>query len=257
MQKLLFLGTCAADFSAKLSGECADRFDADARRASCALFDGHFMIDCGPHCLDSLRIAACDPAQITDVFVTHLHDDHFDLQNLAMIAAAGDRVLHVWVREDADLPPIERVVWKKMKLYHRYAFADGYTVTGVDANHDQSFYPQWLLLEHDGKKLLYATDGGWFIHAAYCYLQNAKLDCMVLDATCGDYLGDYRMGEHNSIPMIRLMLPSLCSFGVIDADTKVVLTHIAPSLHQPHDQIQASVEKDHMIVAYDGMLLSV
>ena len=61
MIQFTFLGTCAADFSPRLTGDCKNRFDRDARRASCALINGRYLLDCGPHCPDSLRIAGIDP----------------------------------------------------------------------------------------------------------------------------------------------------------------------------------------------------
>ena len=85
--KFFFLGTSACDFSQKLLTECKDRFDKDARRASCALIGGRYLIDCGLHVLDSLRIAQKDPAQITDVFITHFHSDHFQAENVKAIAS--------------------------------------------------------------------------------------------------------------------------------------------------------------------------
>jgi hypothetical protein len=107
----------------------------------------------------------------------------------------------------------------------------------------------------NGKQLLYALDGGWFLTASYKYLQNRNLDMMILDATCGDYVGDYRMGEHNSIPMIRLMLPSLKTWGAINDQTEIYLSHLAPKLHVSHDETVDLVAKDGMKVAYDGLEL--
>ena len=128
MNHLFFLGTCAADFSPKLNNECANCFDKDARRASCALLDGRFLIDCGPHCIDSLRIANIDMTTITDVFFTHLHDDHFNPNNLQTIASARiaskATPLRVWFREDADFPIMDGVELHPMKLYERYAVTD-------------------------------------------------------------------------------------------------------------------------------------
>ena len=80
--KFQFLGTCAADFSPRLKGDCADRFDKDARRSSCALLEGHILIDCGIHTLDCLRIAGISYDSITDVLLTHLHADHFIAENV-------------------------------------------------------------------------------------------------------------------------------------------------------------------------------
>ena len=55
--------------------------------------------------------------------------------------------------------------------------------------------------------------------------------------------------------MLRLMIPSLKTGGIINDNTKIILTHIAPSLHKPHDEIQENVARDSMIVAYDGMTM--
>ena len=258
MKNLFFLGTCAADFSPKLNNECADCFDKDARRASCALLDDKFLIDCGPHCLDSLQIAGIDMTTITDVFFTHLHDDHFNPNNLQTIASAraakGAAPLRVWFREDADFPVITDIEPHRMKLYERYAVNETLFITSVEANHTQSFYPQWLLFEEADKKMLYAIDGAWFIEAAYHFLKNKAIDTLIMDATCGDDIKDDRMAGHNSLPMIRLLLPSLRYSNIITAQTKILLTHLAPSLHRPHAETVTLVEPDGMIVAYDGFM---
>ena len=64
-----FLGTCACDFSPKLTGEFKDKFDPDARRASSVLVNGNILIDCGPHCCNSLDIIKKDYSEITDIFI--------------------------------------------------------------------------------------------------------------------------------------------------------------------------------------------
>lgn len=89
------------------------------------------------------------------------------------------------------------------------------------------------------------------------YVRHINLDALVIDATCGDYEGDYRIGEHNSVPMIRLMMPSFKNLVIINERTKIYLTHLAPSLHKPHDEKQKLVKKDGFTVAYDGMTFTV
>lgn len=254
--KLKFLGTCACDFSPRLKDECADRFDLDARRSSCALLDGHILIDCGIHALDSLRIAQIPTENITDIFITHLHGDHYRSANIAKIAEGRDKPLHLWVSEEANIPEIMGVTVHKMKKLCQYE-TDGYNVTGLYANHDMNSCPQHLLFEKNGKKMLYATDGAWFINTSYNFLKNASLDLLVIDATCGDYEGDFRMAEHNSIPMIRMMLPSLKTFGILREDSEVYLTHIAPSLHKPHKETVEIVKPMGVKVAYDGLEIKI
>ena len=251
--EVLFLGTCACDYSPLLQTTYKDVFDKDARRSSSALINGKYLIDCGQHCLEELRIAKVDLAQITDIFVTHFHSDHYNVECIKQIAQASERTLRVWVRSDARVLGISNVEWKLMKKGVRYSVAQGVFVTGLLANHNESVFPQHILLEADGKKLFYALDGAWFLHETYYALKNANLDFLVLDCTCGDYLGDYRIGEHNSIPMIRLMLPSLKKWGVITEKTQVYVSHLAPSLHKSHDETVEILQKDGVCVAYDGL----
>lgn len=250
--RLLFLGTCAADFSPKLKTDFKDCFDKDARRASCALLDGHILIDAGPHLLDSMRIAGIESEAITDIVITHLHSDHFCPENIAEIALARHQKLRLHLRFDAKIPEIPNVEIFRMNNFEKYNIG-GFEVTGLPANHDQNASPRWLLFEKEGKKMLYATDGGWICNDTYYHLRNSRLDLLIMDCTCGEKEGEYRIGEHNTIPMIRLMLPSFKTFGVITETTKTVVTHLAPSLHKPHDEIQKLFQKDNITVAFDGM----
>ena len=57
---------------------------------------------------------------------------------------------------------------------------------------------------------------------------------------------------HNSLPMIRLMLPSLRTRGAIGEGTRIYLSHPAPSLHRPHEETAAIAAGDGLITAYDG-----
>ena len=84
--EILFLGTCAADFSPKLKDEFKDSFDFDARRSSSMLINGKYLVDCGPHTLDALRMAKVEREGISHVFMTHLHDDHFCPENIESLA---------------------------------------------------------------------------------------------------------------------------------------------------------------------------
>ena len=257
--KFQFLGTSAADFSPKLKTEFVDCFDKNARRSSSALINGRYLLDCGIHTVDSLRIAGIPLENITDVFFTHLHGDHFQAANLAKIAAAKQDVLRVWVANGARMPEIENALIIRMPKHAKAEVGEGVCVTGLYANHDENAAPQHLLFEIDGKRILYATDGGWVVNASYNFLrqQTPTLDMLVMDCTCGDYEGEWRIGEHNSIPMIRLMLPSFRKVKIIDDSTKVYVTHLAPSLHKPHDETVEIMAEMGVQVAYDGLALEI
>ena len=252
---ILFLGTCACDYSPLLQTTYKDAFDKNARRSSCALINGRYLIDCGYHCLEELRIAKIDLAQITDIFVTHFHSDHYNVECISQIAKASERTLRVWVRAGANVIAISNVEWKLMGKGIEYTVDENVKVTGLLANHNESVFPQHILLDVAGKKIFYALDGAWFLHETYYALKNTNLDLLVLDCTCGDYEGDYRIGEHNSIPMIRLMLPSLKKWGAITEKTQVYASHLAPSLHKSHEETVEILQKDGVYVAYDGLSL--
>ena len=253
--EILFLGTCACDYSPLLQTTYKDVFDKNARRSSCALINGRYLIDCGYHCLEELRIAKIDLAQITDIFVTHFHSDHYNVECISQIAKASERTLRVWVRAGANVIAISNVEWKFMEKGIEYSVDENVKVTGLLANHNESVFPQHILLDVAGKKIFYALDGAWFLHETYYALKNTKLDFLVLDCTCGDYEGDYRIGEHNSLPMIRLMLPSLKKWGAITEKTQVYASHLAPSLHKSHEETVEILQKDGVYVAYDGLSL--
>ena len=257
MLDVVFLGTCACDFSKRLETDLKDVFDKDVRRSSSILIDREILVDCGPHTLDSLRIAGISLDSISFVVITHLHDDHFNIDNILAIAKSKNTPLKLYVREDADIDISCDVEIVRMKPFAQYCLNNGITVTGMDANHDASAYPQHLLLKKNGKSIFYGCDGAWLLNTTYYALQNAKLDMMVLDCTTGDYEGDYRMGEHNSIPMLRVMLPSLRTFGVIDENTKVYFSHLAPSLHASHSETEKIANKMGAHVAYDGLQIQI
>ena len=256
----VFIGTCACNYSKyehRFSEDLKDNFDNDARRASSLLIENRILLDCGPHASDALHIVGVGLEDITDIVITHLHPDHFISENIERIASAKSVPLYLWVSEDAELPEIKNVNVKRMKKFKTYNLSENIKITGLSANHDPQVAPQHLLIESNGKKLLYACDGAWMMTATFNYLSGSKLDAIVFDATVGDYEGDFRMAEHNSIPMIRLMIPSLKTKGIIADNTAIYLSHIAPSLHKSHEETVKIAEKDGFTVAFDGMKINI
>jgi len=258
--KINFLGTCAADFSPRLKTDLKDKLDKDARRSSAALIDGHLMIDCGYHAVESLNIQKIPLSDVKEIFFTHLHGDHYQPELVKEIAAAADRTLKVYAHKAAleqltaelEGANVEIIPLEYCKAY---TVAEDYIIAALPANHQA--YPSHYLIEKDGKKLYYATDGAWIMYDAFYYLRDKFIDLLVLDATVGDYEGDYRVGEHNSIPMIRLMLKSFDKFNVLGEKVRIFLSHIAPSLNKSHDETVELMKKDNIEVAYDGLEIEI
>lgn len=252
--EITFLGTCACDFSPRLETDLKDKFDKDARRSSSVLLDGKYLIDCGIHTLKCLEIQGVNKDEITDIFITHTHDDHYDEKNINSLACGRKEPLRVWLREGASPTGLENVEIKYMSLFEKYDLGE-ISITGLVANHDKEASPQHFLIEKSDSSLFYGCDGAWLINDTYYHLKDKHLDVAVLDCTVGDYIGDYRLAEHNSIPMIRLMLPSLKCIGAIDKNTKIYLSHIAPSLHKSHNETVEIAKELGAYVAYDGLTI--
>lgn len=253
--ELLFLGTCACDFSPRLKTDLKDKFDFDARRSSSVLLNRHALIDCGYHTVESLGIAGIPLSDVTDIFVTHLHDDHYQPQNIQKIADARTEPLRLWVREGAEVEEYRNVEVRFLTQFEKYE-AGELAFTGIPANHSPKHFPQHFVIECGAKSFFYGCDGAWFLHDSFKFLKNKHLTLAIFDCTVGDYNGDFRMGEHNSIPMIRMMLPSLRTIGAIDAGTRIMISHLAPSLHRPHAET-CKIIRDFGEVAYDGMILKI
>ena len=144
-----------------------------------------------------------------------------------------------------------------MTPFVAYSPSDALTVTGMPANHDGDAHPQHFMIECCGKRLFYGCDGAWLLNETYGFMRRKRFDALILDATVGDYEGDLRMSEHNSIPMIRLMLPSLRKVGIIDGQSALWLSHIAPSLHAPHERTVEIARAFGADVAYDGLKIEI
>lgn len=252
-----FLGTCACDYNPELKTSLKNKFDFNTRRSSCAIFNSHYLIDCGDHTLNSLEIVEKDLSEITDIFITHTHSDHFNPESIEKIASKKNLPLNLWVSQNAVIPKINNTKIIKMTRQTKYSVSRDLSVTGITANHDEDSFPQHFLFEKNGKKIFYGCDGAWFLNSSYYFLKDAHLDLCVLDGTCGDYEGDYRIAEHNSIPMIKLMLPSLKVWGTIDDKTLVYISHLAPSLHKTHTETEQALKKYNIRVAYDGLSINI
>ena len=89
----------------------------------------------------------------------------------------------------------------------------------------------------------------------YGLLEHGPINIVILGDSVSHGSFNGYIGEHNTIPMIRVMLPSLKTWGAINDQTKVYLSHLAPRLHKSHDETVELVAKDGMLVAYDGLEL--
>ena len=256
---ILFLGTGAADWPRDYPRV---RFaKGEYRGNSSTVVNEHILIDCGPTVPEAANQFGVDAGELTDVLVTHTHADHFDAEAIGAILGSrpAETPLRIWAHPAA----LERV--PEMDGLDRCPFAVGRTqktggtrVTALAANHvvegseEEAFH---YLFETAGQRFLYATDGAWLLKPTWLRLKEGQLDAIIWDATNGETEGDWRIFEHNSIDMIRVMTQTLRKQNVLRPGSQIVLTHMARTLCAPHPELEERLRAEGIVPAYDGMRL--
>lgn len=253
---LRFLGTGAADFSPLLETVFRDRLDPSVRRSSSVLIGENILVDCGLHTYDTMKLLGIDTSKITDLFLTHLHVDHYCPDGIVKLCSETEKPLRIHFRADAPVPEFPNAELCPIPLYETVSFGD-LSVTALEANHDASVFPIHYYFEIDGERIFYGCDGGWMLNRAFRFLRAKKCTCLILDATVGEDPTNFRAAEHNSLPMLRILVPSLKTVGAADENTVIVLQHLGITLHEKQDAIEQSVSSYGWKVARDGMTLEI
>lgn len=239
--RFLFLGTGAADWKRPLD-------TGEYRRNTSTLVDGELLIDGNETISDSLSALQGVPAML----YTHSHSDHYSKAFQQCVRPARVYCEESWAEEAGAQPIVPGNAFS----------AAGFTVLPVTASHSterKNERPLNYILEKDGKRVLYATDGAWLTNHAYHAIKSgAPLDGCVFDGTVGDaFPDDWRVFEHNTLPMVRAMRRALEGAGLLKAGAPVAVTHLARTLHPSQAALEAheAASPAPLIIARDGLTL--
>lgn len=244
--RLDFLGTGAADWVTPAP-------DGTFRRFTSTLVDQNILLDFTKKSLDTLEKA---DAHVEYVLYTHSHRDHFDPEALRILQRSrtekGLAPLKIyaeasWARE-IDCPGAEIT---GVSVGSPFSLGE-YQITPLPANHStERTYEQplhYLFQHQDGTNWLYATDGAWLMNPVMKAMRKAPLSGLVIDATIGDgHAGDWRIFEHNSLPMLRIMAETLTETGMLLPGGKIYLTHMARTLHGSRAQVEAALSEPFVL----------
>ena len=262
--KLLFLGTAAAG----VANTPDDQLSPRTRRCSSMLVDENALVDVSLHSFDSATRYGVSHSAITDVFLSHTHPDHYNKQTLMRYADKAERKINLWCHEGAvdDLHLTDEETQKinvcPVKCMQKWQAA-GMSVTALPANHlagSPSQQPLHFIFDKNGKKLFYGCDGGWFRADTWEYLRASGIvfDAMILDATVGDLPGNFRIGTHNTIPMLRLLVAAFRENNMVSPDTKLIADHIGiPPYHKYEQGDYGLLAEIGMIMVRDGNVIEV
>lgn len=192
------------------------------------------------------------------VIVTHSHGDHFCIESLEKLAQISGLLTVIANNAiESVMPKSENIMFRGINALES-TDAGGYKITALPSNHyveecEKGDTFHYLVTTPDGKKLFYGLDGAWLTNPEYRVLRENGADLLVLDCTCGDKTPEFRVFEHNTIPMVLIMADTLKNFGALAENGKIFVSHLARTLHEPHDAVCRRFSDSGVNVAYDGL----
>lgn len=225
--KILFLGTGAADWPLFRDDEMTEY-----RRMSAALIDDSLLIDPGPHVLEAMTEYGKRLSRVRYIINTHRHSDHFSERTLATFEALG-AVFYDFSAGDE----------KKLGEY---------TIKAIEGNHDTCEKTLHFIISNGVSSLFYGLDGAWLLYDEFQAIKEAKPELAVLDGTIGFSSGDYRIFEHNDLNMVIEMTKTLSPYV-----KQFCISHMARTLHTDHETLCNALSTDGILVAFDGLELTI
>lgn len=267
--KLRLLGTGAADgipglFADNMVSRYArEHGGKDVRTRTSAIVDDHLLIDMGPDIWYQMSREKLSGRDITGLIFTHGHDDHFALNEIqyAMFPFVDDQFLpfaiyanpQVAVRVKERYPdwPIEL---HEVHPYTTFQFTD-YTVTTIEANHKEDEEALNLLIEKDGRTLLYATDTGIWPENTFKFMKGRHVDVCVIECTDGFHKTPYF--GHLDIAQCTQMVAWMRQYNVLGPDSRVITTHHSHEGGARHCDLIEALLPHGMEPGYDGMVIEI
>jgi phosphoribosyl 1,2-cyclic phosphate phosphodiesterase len=130
-----------------------------------------------------------------------------------------------------------------------------YHVTPIKATHKGDEECHNFIIEKDGRKLLYATDTGFYRDDVFEFLSGRAIDALVVECSEGfqktPYIG------HMDIAQCVKLVDRLRSNGALSPSARVVTTHHAAGGDATHDELVAALKPHDIEAGFDGFSFDV
>lgn len=270
--KIQYLGTGAAEGIPAVWCDCMvcrkvrKTMGRDFRTRSQALIDDRLMVDFPPDAYWHMIKYGLSYHDLKNVIFTHSHQDHFYPEEFNMrstIYAHGiTEPVHVWGNEEIlkrleNVPEImipQRVDLHKLTEYESVTM-DGFCVTPLRANHDPKENCLIFIIEKSGRRMLYGNDTGVWPDETWDFIERNRthFDLVSMDCTMGSQSESYC--GHMGVKDVKNTVARLWEDGLVDHNTKFVVTHFSHNQYIFYDELTRMLEEDHILVAYDGFCL--
>ena len=271
--KIKLLGTSGAEGWPSLFCRCrvcqVARLEGGVNRRtrSSALIDGVLKLDFPADIHQQVVRWNIDLLDMRAILFTHSHDDHLcaaelqyagpyfvptPIQQRTPIYGPVDAICKIEAAIDIDGLPFSLHVLQPEEAID----IAGYTVTPVLAQHDpQLVCFNYLITDPTGATLLYATDTGWYDEPTWRILEQNRFDAVVIECGKGPEEGGY--AGHLSIRDIVALRGRLLASDSIAQTTPVLATHFPHLGGMLHAELEAVLEPNGILAAYDGMDLAI
>ncbi len=251
----------------------------DVRSRSCFRVSAAVQIDFGPDQFYQSVVLGNDLTTVTDLLITHTHEDHLTFTELdlrAMSVCGAETPVNVyvsragceWLRRACAPYGYAALLYEPCYRlipvdYYQPFTASGLDVTPLKGNHrgygEDEHSVNYLIALEGGKKLLYACDTGYFFEETFEFLKGVKLDTLVMEGTFGDspFFQDERTDGHMGCPGVLAVVRRLLAQGTLGETSRVYITHINHKHTLTHEKMQAFYDAQGLMVpvmvGYDGM----
>lgn len=274
--KIKFLGTAAYEGIPALFCQCPTCLESkklkgkNLRTRTQTLINNDLLIDFNADTVCHYQNYDLDFSHLKYCLITHSHSDHLYERDIEILAnhfshkdpsfflkfysgEAGYKIINWYIqnRNIASSASVELV--KQYELIN----INPYKIFPIEANHDKNSSPFiYLIQDEENKTFLYGHDSGILPEEQLIKLkQFAPLTLISFD--CTGALEKNWKDHHMSLDVIIEQISRLKNLKIVDSKTKYVINHFSHNGHATHQQLEKACSKYDIIVAYDGLELTI
>jgi phosphoribosyl 1,2-cyclic phosphate phosphodiesterase len=272
--KILFLGTAAAEGVPSPFCECPTCAYArqvggrNARMRTAVLLNDDLLFDCGPDLVAATQRFGIGLSRLETMLVTHAHEDHLLPGNLLWrgpgfcptpltpLCIFGPEPVTQIIQRDPHWPMLEKdgmVTVQTAKAGQRWQNGR-YHIIAMPATHDPNRTCLLYVVTDGIHKLFYAADSGPLSEQALrTVAEEAPFDAMLMEETMGR--APFWAGHHNMESFLETHQRFLRE-GWLTEQAYFVAFHFSHQSNLPHDDLVRLFSSHGILVAYDGMELT-